>query len=265
MTDDLQWWANLAQIISLPLAILALIVALAQWLWPKPNVPKIPLWILTGVAGLSLGILITSSAYRFSVLPEINGPTPTEESTVVASPTPTDNIVTIDSLSFEVYTITGTDGDEDVSRDVLNSHLSIANYEDDNTDYIFSSLIPDSGDYYTGLVFRFSAPQDLTEYSTFRVESSFDSPPTDLDINLVDIDNNRGYVLDLGSPDRIGEDINVQDNDSGTYVFEIPIANNFVEINDGEPPDKSLIREITFTTRMGGMYRFTITDIAFIR
>ena len=42
MSSSLEWWANVAQIVSLPVSVVGLIVTIIMWRYPRPTRTSVP-------------------------------------------------------------------------------------------------------------------------------------------------------------------------------------------------------------------------------
>jgi hypothetical protein len=225
------------------IAILSLLVAVAQWIWPQPRIPRQTPWILACVALFFFGVYLAPSLKL-----------------------PWGNKIPIESIAHRVYAFESSLDDEiNVDRTMLNATLKIENDEESHIGYIFDSSIPDSNgnDDYTGLAFRFVNSQDFTVFQDMIIEFSAPESLDDLDVHLLDINGNRGFVLELTSPDApdsISREIEGQE-----YTVIIPIAENFQDVFQTAPPDKRAITEIVFTTGSSGFHTLVIRDVEFVR
>lgn len=240
MNHDLQWWASLTQIISLPLSTLSLLVAIAQYLWPRPNIPRIPLWIITGMLGFSLGLFIIS--FLSGIFFSQDG-----------------NKTFVESVPFQIVTYSGIhekDGPDTWNIQLARADLSILNDINGNVDYKFSSYIADEIDAYAGIAFKFPKPQDLSQYEAVEIRMIFEDLSTRCNFKLVDTDNTPAYISQIGSNILSGEGTTVNIN-GNEHNIKIPLRTNFKSLN------LYAIKEIAFST--GDSSTFTVTEVTFVR
>jgi hypothetical protein len=169
------------------------------------------------------------------------------------TPTPiNEDIVSISSMSFIAFAY----GDNDKGY----GNLSIINNENSETSYMADYSLPDQGDGYAGIAFRFSAPQNLSIYKYVEVTIIFDDEQASCDFAFRDFNDKIDNVR-LGATASPRDDITV-DVKGKEQTIKIPLATGFstIKLNG--------IKEIGFNTGTHftrGNHSFTVNGIKFLK
>ncbi len=182
-------------------------------------------------------------------------PTPTSSPSLTPTPTPR---VSIESLGLVAFPY-GGEGDPRVRRG--RGSLSIIYEEASPVGYILDYSLPDTGEGYAGLAFRFHQSQDLTDFEAVEMTISFGDEQARCEVFFKDIDDQTDYVR-LGVPMLPTSDVAVR-IDGQKQTLRIPLSTNFPRV------DISAVREIGFNANTSfsprGTHTCTVTGINFLR
>jgi hypothetical protein len=138
-------------------------------------------------------------------------------------------------------------------------HLTVIHNENIGTGYLVDYYLPDAGEGYAGLAFKFVEPQDLSSYEFVEITVSFGDEQARCDFFMKDISDQTDLVL-LSNTIPSNTDIILNVIDTGQIV-RIPFTSNFAAVN------RKFIKEIgcnANTDFLRGKHTFTISGIKFL-
>jgi hypothetical protein len=130
----------------------------------------------------------------------------------------------IEGIPFKVFAYEGineTEGQGSGTLTLVRNGLA-------GTEYTLDYFLPDEGDGYAGLAFRFLDPQDWTPYEFIEVTLSFEDSEASCDFGIRDIADNIGYVRLGGSNPTNGIDLAISGKQQ---TAKIPLATSFEAVN----------------------------------
>jgi hypothetical protein len=153
---------------------------------------------------------------------------------VMVAPTGERNVVSIEEIPFEVFAY-GGDNDPTIGKG--SGTLLVVRNGITGTEYYLDYFLPDEGDGYAGLAFRFLDSQDWTPYEFVEVTISFEDKEASCDFGIRDYADEVGYVR-LGGSDP-SSDIALTINGK-QQTAKIPLATNFKTVN------RKIVHELIF-------------------
>ncbi len=177
--------------------------------------------------------------------------TPTQQAVTVPS---TADTTSIEEMPLSIYIYQGRDTVGDYGSAWINYLVR----EDGETVTEFKYSLPEQEQGYAGLIYRFSEPQDITEYKYIEIKASFNDGAV-CDFWLIDDYENKKevHIGDGITPDG---DISISVNDR-VQTITIPLKTNF------EPVVLRDVIQVEFavgTYLSRGQNRFVIESIRFI-
>jgi hypothetical protein len=175
--------------------------------------------------------------------------------TVLITPTLERKVFSIDEVPFRVFAYGGVNEPQGQGSGTL----TLVRNGITSTEYSLDYFLPDEGDGYAGLAFRFLDPQDWTPYEFVEVTVSFEDPEASCDFGIRDIADKIGYV-------RLGSSNPTRDIDlviSGKQqTAKIPLATSFETVN------RKVVHELIFNADsyfVRGHHIFKIMSIKLLK
>lgn len=165
----------------------------------------------------------------------------------------TDGIKSIEEMPVRVFAYQGRDKEDKLGA------AWVADIKENGMlfrEFVYS--LPEESYGYVGLVYKFTEPQNLTEYNYIEISANF-GPGAVCNLWLVDVDGNKKEIL-------IGDGITPMDNFSvqmsdGIQVITIPLESTFSPVN------LRIVSELDFavdTFLSRGRNNFVIHSIEFL-
>jgi len=196
-----------------------------------------------GTAQLEIPLRATQTAEANSLslsTPEFSNTNQITESTSIS----------IEDFPGEIFSFSGNGG---------YGELRVIRKENDDLDYLFNYDMPESGDGYAGIFFRFTPTINFTEFSSLELTISFSDENAICEIYLEDQIGGKSYItLANNKLDNASEDARME-VEGIKRVFTIPIAGNFLNV-----PDKQSIAGIGIsvnTNHISGSHSCTVQQI----
>jgi hypothetical protein len=223
-----------------------------------------------GVVGLILiGVLVLALMFGPRVLnfgqapsPQTAEANPTSAALLISTPpvivTPTgeSKVVSIEEIPFKVFAYGGVN---EPNGGQGSGTLTLVRNGITSTEYYLDYYLPDEGDGYAGLAFRFLDSQDWTPYEFVEVTISFEDKEASCDFGVRDITGEVGYVR-LGGSDPSSD---IALTISGKQqTAKIPLATNFKSVN------QKVVYELIFNTDSyftRGRHMFKISSIKLLK
>jgi hypothetical protein len=173
------------------------------------------------------------------------------------APTPTyaaDAAISIEEFPGEIFNFSGNSG---------YAELHVIRKANDDFDYLFYYRMPESGDGYAGIFFRFTPTVNFTDFAFLQVTVSFGDENAICEIYLEDQDSRKSYVA-LWNNKLVNASADARiEIDGNNRVFTIPIADNFLDV-----PNKQSIAGIGIsinTNVLRGSHSCTIQQIYLLK
>lgn len=155
---------------------------------------------------------------------------PTSQANPLPLTIPDSNLIPIENFPGEIFNFSGNGG---------YSELHVINRANDDFDYLFYYNMPQTGDGYAGIFFRFTPTVNFTEFAFLQVTVSFGDENAVCEIYLEDQVGEKSYIaLWNNKLVNASEDARME-IEGNNRVFTIPIAGNFLAV-----PDKQSIAGI---------------------
>lgn len=228
----------------------------------KPDGRSFPWGILLGFLGTVLvaylGYLGTRSQTELPIQATQTAaahslfPTPLDSSN--ASQITESILISIGDFPGEIFNFSGNGG---------YGELHVIHRTNDDFDYLFSYIMPQTEDSYAGIFFRFTPTVNFTEFAFLQVTVSFGDENAVCEIYLEDQAGGKSYIaLWNNKLVNASEDARME-IEGNNRVFTIPIANNFLNV-----PNKQSIAGIGIsinTNVIRGSHSCTIQEIYLLK
>jgi hypothetical protein len=152
---------------------------------------------------------------------------------VMVTPTIERKVFSIEEIPVKVFAYGGVNE----SQGQGSGTLTLVRNGITGTEYSLEYFLPDEGDGYAGLAFRFLDPQDWTPYEFVEVTVSFEDPEASCDFGIRDIADKIGYVRLGGGNPTSGIDLTISGNQQ---TAKIPLATSFEAVN------RKVVHELIF-------------------
>jgi|WetSurMetagenome_2_1015567.scaffolds.fasta_scaffold42929_3 hypothetical protein len=152
---------------------------------------------------------------------------------LTVTPTIERNVFSIEEIPFKVFAYGGvneTNGQGSGTLILVRNGIT-------GTEYYLDYFLPDEGDGYAGLAFRFLDPQDWTPYEFVEITVSFEDPEASCDFGIRDIADKIGYVRLGGSNPTSDIDLAISGKQQ---TAKIPLATSFETVN------RKVVHELIF-------------------
>lgn len=162
--------------------------------------------------------------------------------------------ISIEDYPGEIFSFSGNGG---------YGELRVIRKENDDLDYLFNYVMPESGDGYAGIFFRFIPTVNFTEFASLQVTVSFGDESAICEIYLEDQVGGKSYIA-LWNNKLVNASADARmEMEGNNRVFTIPIASNFMDV-----PNKQSIAGIGFsinTNVIRGSHNCTIQQIYLLK
>ena len=141
---------------------------------------------------------------------------------VVPTPTyATDAAISIEDFPGEIFNFSGNSG---------YAELHVIRKASDDFDYLFYYRMPESGDGYAGIFFRFTPTVNFTEFASLQATVSFGDENAICEIYLEDQDGRKSYIA-LWNNKLVNASADARiEIEGNNRIFTIPIAGNFLDV-----------------------------------
>jgi hypothetical protein len=153
--------------------------------------------------------------------------------TVMIAPTVERKVFSLEEVPFRVFAYGGVNEPQGQGSGTL----TLVRNGITNTEYSLDYFLPDEGDGYVGLAFRFLDPQDWTPYEFVEVTVSFEDPEASCDFGIRDIADKVDYVRLGGSNPTSDIDLTISGKQQ---TAKIPLATSYETVN------RKVVRELIF-------------------
>jgi hypothetical protein len=162
--------------------------------------------------------------------------------------------ISIEDFPGEIFNFSGNGG---------YSELHVIHGANDDFDYLFYYNMPETGDAYAGIFFRFTPTVNFTEFAFLQLIVSFGDENAVCEIYLEDQVGGKSYIaLWNNKLVNASEDARIE-VEGNNRVFTIPLAGNFLDV-----PNKQSIAGIGIsinTTVIRGSHSCTIQEIDLLK
>jgi hypothetical protein len=228
----------------------------------RPDGRSFPWGILLGFLGTVLvaylGYLGTRSQFELPIqatqTAAANSPFLTTMDSSNASQATESIPISIEDFPGEIFNFSGNGG---------YSELHVIHRANNDFDYLFHYIMPESGEGYAGIFFRFTPTVNFTEFMFLHVVVSFGDENAVCEIYLEDQDRKKSYVAMWNNKLVNASKDARMEIDGNKRVFTIPIASNFL---DG--PNKQSIAGIGISINanvLSGSHSCTIQQIYLLK
>jgi hypothetical protein len=151
----------------------------------------------------------------------------------VVTPTIERKVFSVEEVPFKVFAYGGVNEPQGQGSGTL----TLIRNGITGTEYSLEYFLPDEGDGYAGLAFRFLDPQDWTPYESVEVTVSFEDPEASCDFGIRDIADKIGYVRLGGGNPASDIDLTISGKQQ---TAKIPLAASFETVN------RKVVHELIF-------------------